>query len=56
LEIKSLLYEQRSTIAGTKRHLEERKVEDLSDHREDQPLTLRGLREELLAIRDFLSP
>ena len=55
LEIKSLLYEQRFTIAGAKRHLEEGKVEDLSAHGGDQPLTLRGLREELLAIRELLS-
>jgi len=54
LEIRSLLYEQRFTIAGAKRHLEDRRVEDLSAHG-DQPLTLRGLRAELLAIRDLLN-
>jgi DNA-binding transcriptional MerR regulator len=55
LEIKDLLYEQRFTIAGAKRHLEEQKTEDFSSRDEDRSLTLRRLKEELVAIRDLLS-
>jgi DNA-binding transcriptional MerR regulator len=54
LEIKHLLYEKRFTIAGAKQYLKEgRRAGALED--ESQPLTLRKLREELIAIRDLLS-
>jgi DNA-binding transcriptional MerR regulator len=55
LEIRSLLYEQRFTIAGAKQYLEARKVEDLAAYSESQPLTLRELKAELMAIRDLLN-
>jgi DNA-binding transcriptional MerR regulator len=54
LEIKHLLYEKRFTIAGAKQYLKEGRIAGALDD-ESQPLTLRKLREELIAIRDLLS-
>jgi len=55
LEIKHLLYKERFTIAGAKQYLRgSQEVASVasSDH---QRLTLQGIREELIAIRDLLS-
>lgn len=55
VQIKDLLYDKRFTIAGAKRHLQQRRKESKPASDDSQPLTLEQVRAELLAIRDLLS-
>ena len=55
LHIKDLLYQERFTIAGAKRYLQQHQKEPKVVAADRQPLTLEQLRAELLAIRDLLS-
>jgi DNA-binding transcriptional MerR regulator len=55
LQIKDLLYQKKFTIAGARRYLHQHTDESNLAADDSQPLTLQGLRAELLAIRDLLS-
>jgi len=57
--VKHLLYERKYTIDGARQKLKEmRKKGDLEEERHEvvQPEVLAGLREELLQLRDVLTP
>ena len=54
-EIKEILYDKRFTIAGAKQYLKARHQAAHLGNDDPQPISLKQLREELVAIRNLLS-